>query len=351
MGLSAVIVAVRGETPVVLTLGHPMEVPAAAEALGLQARSAAVPAQAESGPGGGEERDAIPFGPLDPEGDRTLELGLRRWIREQTKAEPGYLEQLYTFADRDRSMRGGPRVISVAYLALAREEEVSGAGEPRWVPWYEYFPWEDWRGGRPGVLEDLVRPALEDWACAAPDAAKAELRRERAALAFGWGSTPWDRNRVLDRYELLYEARLVPEAFSGAAHPGEEGGYRAISGASPAELGRPMALDHRRILATAMERLRGKLSYRPVVFELLAPSFTLLRLQRVVEALAGDALHKQNFRRLVVSGGLVEATGALETNTGGRPAELFSFRREVLLERPAPGLGLPRRRAPGNQRP
>jgi hypothetical protein len=101
-----------------------------------------------------------------------------------------------------------------------------------------------------------------------------------------------------------------------------------------------MALDHRRLMATALGRLRGKLKYRPVVFELLPASFTLLRLQRLVEALAGAPLHKQNFRRLVESGGLVEGTGLRETRSKGRPAELFRFRREVLRERRAPGFGV-----------
>jgi hypothetical protein len=102
-----------------------------------------------------------------------------------------------------------------------------------------------------------------------------------------------------------------------------------------------MTLDHRRMLATALSRVRGKLAYRPVVFELLPPAFTLLQLLRVVEALGGVRLHKGNFRRLVERGGLVEGTGE-QTATGGRPAELFRFRREVLRERPAPGVGLPR---------
>jgi len=78
-----------------------------------------------------------------------------------------------------------------------------------------------------------------------------------------------------------------------------------------------------------------------VIFELVPEEFTLLQLQQAVEALAGLRLHKQNFRRLVGQGGLVEATGGLEPRTGGRPAALFRFRREVLLERPAPGVGLP----------
>ncbi len=101
-----------------------------------------------------------------------------------------------------------------------------------------------------------------------------------------------------------------------------------------------MYLDHRRIAATALGRLRGKLTYRPVVFELLPDRFTLLQLQQVVEALAGVGLHKQNFRRLVEGAGLVEGTGE-HARTGGRPAELFRFRREVLGERPRPGVGTP----------
>jgi hypothetical protein len=87
-----------------------------------------------------------------------------------------------------------------------------------------------------------------------------------------------------------------------------------------------------------MGRLRGKLKYRPVVFELMEPTFTLLELQRTVEAISGVHLHKQNFRRLVETNGLVERTGRQSNKAGGRPAEQFRFRREVLRERPSPGV-------------
>ncbi len=87
-----------------------------------------------------------------------------------------------------------------------------------------------------------------------------------------------------------------------------------------------------------MGRLRGKLKYRPVIFELMPETFTLLELQRVVEAILGSFLHKQNFRRLVETSGLVEPTGEVSAQTGGRPARVFRFRRSVLLERPAPGM-------------
>src|SRR5258707_13165618 len=109
-------------------------------------------------------------------------------------------------------------------------------------------------------------------------------------------------------------------------------------------LGSDMAFDHRRILATAMGRLRAKMKYRPVVFEVMPPEFTLLELQRTVEALSGIRLHKQNFRRLVEGQGLVEGTGRMSRRTGGRPAEQFRFRREVLRDRPAPGVRLTTRR-------
>jgi len=215
--------------------------------------------------------------------------------------------------------------------------------EARWRDWYELFPWEDWRAGRPGVIDRLIAPSLDAWVASAADPALRQERRQRADIVFGLGGVGWDGERVLERYELLYEAYLVPEAWRDRDETG--GVYEARRPAPPEvpELlaGRPMALDHRRILATALGRLRGKLKYRPVVFELLPPIFTLLQLQRVVEALAGVRLHKQNFRRLVENTGLVEGTGRQDAQTGGRPAELFVFRREVLRERPAPGVGLP----------
>ena len=79
----------------------------------------------------------------------------------------------------------------------------------------------------------------------------------------------------------------------------------------------------------------------PVIFELMPPSFTLSELQGTVEALSGVRLHKQNFRRLVEAQGLVEETGETASNTGGRPARLVRFRREVVLERLTPGVRLP----------
>jgi hypothetical protein len=279
---------------------------------------------------GSEPTEALPSGPLEVE-HRTLEVGLRAWVERQTSQKLGYVEQLYTFGDRDRIETGDARsgrALTVAYLALVRDVRPAGAAEALWQSWYRFFPWEDWRDGVPAALPPLEQ-RLDRWAQQAPSETERRLREERLGLAF---ASSWNEELVLERYELLYQAGLIQEPWRdlGRTAPLEEGPI----------FGSPMAADHRRILATAIGRLRGKIKYRPVVFELMPPSFTLLQLQRTVEALSGVRLHKQNFRRLVEQQGLVEETGGISARTGGRPARLVRFRREVLLERPAPGLRL-----------
>ena len=306
LGLNAAIVTVREQQPHILVV--------------------------RPGTAGTDAWDALPFGPFAPRAHRTLEIGLREWVKRQTGLELGYVEQLYTFGDRGRHAEpGGQHTLSVGYLALTRgTEELMGS---HWSPWYAYLPWEDWRKGKPAILTDDIEPRLKRWTELPPlpdEPVRALRRAERLKIGFGVGGE-WDEEKVLERYELLYEAGLVAEAK-------RDGRPAAAQWSDLPELGRAMAFDHRRILATAMGRLRGKLKYRPVVFELLPPEFTLYDLQKTVEAISGTLLHKQNFRRLVEKGGLVEATGNVSTETGGRPARLYRFRREVVLERPAPGL-------------
>lgn len=309
--MNAVIISVDGTTPRLLTVESALT----PEGLVIA-----------EGSSHGERAESLPSTHLDDSVDRTLEQGVRRLVSTEVGLPVRYFEQLYTFGDRDRAPGG--RELAVAYLALARFEVAHGLGRPAWRSCYELFPWEDWRDGRPAMLDEVVMPALDRWLAGAGPS-QLPTRRERAELTFGLGHARWDPVRALDRYELLYELALVKEA-------------QLRLGAEGPALGVPLALDHRRIAAAALERLRGKLAYRPVVFEVLPETFTLSRLQQVVEAFAGQVLHKQNFRRLVASANLVEPTGESDQRTGGRPAELYRFRREVLRERPAPGLGLRR---------
>lgn len=276
---------------------------------------------------------ALPFGAFNPDEHRTFELALRGWVKEQTGFQLGHVEQLYTFGDRDRespeaTLFNAPedtRIVSVGYLALTPEAaRLPEAFEARWRGWYRHFPWEDHRSGRPRILDERIAPRLMTWAAGNDD------RQTRATNAFGLNGKDWHDENVLERYELLYEAGLVQECARDRHLPVPD-----------IDIGEAMASDHRRILATAMSRLRAKIRYRPVVFDLMPDRFTLTALQTTVEAILGQTLHKQNFRRALDKTGFVEGTGQIETSTGGRPAELFRFQRERLRRTPSKGLSAP----------
>ncbi len=285
--------------------------------------------------GADQDNAALPSGAFDPIRHRTFEIGLREWVAEQTGAPLGYVEQLYTFGDRGRHARAGdrdPHVVSIGYLALTRfGDDAQRPAIGAWRSWHDFFPWEDWRKGRPEIIESTILPGLDEWVTeASRDIAASGLsRRQRVELLFG--ARGFYEENVLERYELLYEAGMVAEAL-------RDGRAAAARRGALAPLGAPMRHDHRRILATAMGRLRAKMKYRPVVFELMPPAFTLTELQHTVEAIAGRHLHKQNFRRLVETSAIVEPTGEMSLRTGGRPAALFHFRRNVLQERLSSGL-------------
>ncbi|MCS7067681.1 MAG: NUDIX domain-containing protein [Meiothermus sp.] len=90
-----------------------------------------------------------------------------------------------------------------------------------------------------------------------------------------------------------------------------------------------LAFDHAEILAVAVRRIRGKLGYTPIGFELLPERFTLRQLQNVHETILQTKLNKDSFRRKMLASGMLEPTGELERGVGFRPAELYRFRREA----------------------
>lgn len=302
VGLTAVVLSVRAEQPVVL-------------ATAAESSDAA------------EWR--LPETRFSPATQCSLETAVRESVHATTGRDLGYLEQLLTdYGPLDQTgheTRASASQLSISYLALARSDTQALAKSARWLDCYELLPWEDFRGGRPSVLASHILPGLDAWCAKATgeaephEAAAVETpmsRRERVAVSFGLSGRSWDDQRVVDRFDLLLEAGLVqPTGPTSQVVP-----------------------SHLRLIAAGLGRLRAKIRYRPVVFELLPPEFTLFELQRTVEAILGPHLHKQNFRRLVETAGLVEQTGEVRSNTGGRPAKLFRFRREVLMERPAPGV-------------
>ncbi|MEM8771566.1 MAG: NAD regulator [Pseudomonadota bacterium] len=300
----------------------------------------------QSGDGG----IALPYGPFDPERHRTFEIGMREWVTRQTSLSLGYIEQLYTFGDKGREAPAAAlseaandeRIVSVGYLALAPEPAPVSASGAGWRNWYSFFPWEDWRADEPAVLREHILPSLSEWVDRTRDPQTSDRRRTRISTAFGLDDGEWDEARTLERYELMYEAGLVVEAWRDRRAAALD--LPKTKEPSGFETGAPMLSDHRRILATAVGRLRGKLRYRPVIFEMTQREFTLLELQKMIEAIVGFEFHKQNFRRSVEKSGFVERTGETTQQAGGRPAALFRVNRDGLRERAAAGLALPRLR-------
>jgi hypothetical protein len=276
----------------------------------------------------GEE--ALPCGTFLPGEHGSLEAGVRSWVQAQTGVELRFVEQLCTLGGRAKSEVTLPHVVCISYLALVDPGQCSDRTRATWRSWYSFFPWEDWRNGRPDCL-DAIEKRLESWAAqAVPSSASRWTpdRRQRLCLAFGAG-TSWDGERVAERYELLVEAGIIGTSSENAG-----------TGQRLPKLVHPVLGDQLLLLARAIGELRRAIKYRPIVFELMHEEFTLFELQKVVEAILGPHLHKQNFRRMVEGCRLVEPTGGLRMRTGGRPAQLYRFRRDVIYERASRGVRL-----------
>lgn len=304
--------------------------------------------------------DAWPGGFLDWETDPTTrEAALRELMEETAVAEPRYLEPLGSYTQNGRDPRQfaghpdprtgewvstGARVATNAYLMLmsapaavtADPDETAGA---RWSDLYRYLPWEDLRGDAGRAAARRVLEAVERWAATQPG----DGVRERIDAAFGQGLREWNEERVAERWRLLFDARLVPEA------------RRDRWGRSDGEgFGREMAFDHRRILADALARVRGKIKYIPNALRALAgDEFTLDELQAACEAVAGRRLHRANFRRAVAqtrgdrqarAPRIVAGTGKRRPRAPGEPGvapEVFAFLPGILRARLDPSLRLP----------
>ncbi len=305
----------------------------------------------------------LPNGPLMPL-HRSLQAGVRQWVEEQTQQPLGYLEQLYTFVDTNRRNTDGHALVYVSYLGLVQETQMQQLpSQVLWRDWYDYFPWENHLDGVPSILSATIVPALLAWADAAKDVITQQRRRQRIRLCWGMSeefldheilthentenmimvedkSNEWVAEHALLRYEMLYEAGLVPEA------PNYLPSYppHIVSSKGTQTMGVPMYYDHRRVIATAISRLRAKIEYRPLIFGLMPEVFTLLQLQQSVEALSGVRLHKQNFRRLLDSQNLVMPTGGSSNAQRGRPAKLYRFRHDIELQSLLMDSKLPKRK-------
>ena len=181
----------------------------------------------------------LPNGPLMPL-HRSLQAGVRQWVEEQTQQPLGYLEQLYTFVDTNRRNIDGHALVYVSYLGLVQETQTQQLqSQALWRDWYDYFPWENHLDGMPSIIIDFIVPVLLDWMNTAEDVTIQQRRRQRIRLCWGVSeayltgqalpnaesdddcinahtnahikeSSEWVSEHVLLRYEMIYEAGLIP---------------------------------------------------------------------------------------------------------------------------------------------
>jgi hypothetical protein len=284
--------------------------------------------------------DAWPGGFMDWEGDADTRQAAIRELREETGVEaPEFVEALGSYSRNGRDPRQfagyrdersgewiarGSRVTTAAYLMLTHgAAEPAGADDAvraHWADVYAYLPWEDLRddaGGR----SHAVASALREWA--------GEDAGRQARVGDLFGLAEWNEERTAERWALLMEARLVPEA--------RRDRWGRVGEGADAEFGREMAFDHREILADALGRIRGKIKYTPAaLMALTGREATLDELQGACEAIAGRPLHRSNFRRAVAPSGrgksraprLVARTGRRRPRAGRGPGvapEVYRF--------------------------
>lgn len=175
------------------------------------------------------------------------------------------------------------------------------------------------------------------------DDAAARLLRDKAGLSrvfleqlFTFGDPRRDpRGRVITvGYFALLDAARFGKATAKKLHvqvpwKGKTGGPVDVLDEKGAKV--ELFLDHADIIGLAVNRLRGKLDYTPVGFQLLPEQFTLRQLQDVHEAVMGEPTNKDSFRRRMLASDQLEATGAHERDVLHRPAELYRFVRRSAL--------------------
>lgn len=192
-------------------------------------------------------------------------------------------------------------------------------------------------------------PFADHWAlpggfCAVDESLEAAARRVVAAKAhvddvfleqlYTFGAVGRDpRFRVVTVAWIALVAPGQLAAADGLASvnvpwSGETGGpVELVVNGAPVEV----AFDHEDIVGMAIKRLRGKLDYTPIGFQLLESTFTLRELQDVHETVLGHAVNKDSFRRRMLATGHLEATGDRQSSVGHRPAALYRFVRRSAL--------------------
>ena len=197
------------------------------------------------------------------------------------------------------------------------------------------------------LVQRTEHPHLEKWALPGGfirmdeslDDAAARVLADKAGLTdvfleqlYTFGAVQRDpRTRVITAaYYALVDAQRFQSMVRAPARivvpwSGETGGPVELMDGDGQVL--TLAFDHADILGMAVLRIRGKLDYTPIGFQLLPPTFTLRQLLDVHQTVLGKPLNKDSFRRRMLATGLLQSTGERQQDVGHRPAALYRYRR------------------------
>ena len=211
-----------------------------------------------------KDKWCLPGGFLDPKTE-TLEECARRVLKSETNLSDIYLEQLYTFDALDRDPR--MRIISTSFVALVDKEKLTEKVEH--ASWFDIIDIED--NGK---------------------TVKITLSNHEEIIDFTITKTL--KEKTTDRY--LFTTK--------------ENKY--------------LAFDHDIVILSAVERLRSKINYTDIVFNMMPEYFTLGELQQVYEVILNKKLLDPAFRRIIAD--KVEKTSKMKTGEGHRPSFLFKYK-------------------------
>lgn len=207
----------------------------------------------------------LPGGFLNPKTE-TLEDCAKRVLKNETNLSNIYLEQLYTYDALDRDPR--TRVVSTSYIALVDKNQLTEMINPN-ASWFDVVLLEE--------KNDIVDITLDNGKDTIHLAIKKKLRE-----------------KTTDRYKFI-------EVKNDA-----------------------LAFDHALVILAGLERLKNKLNYTDIVFNMMPEYFTLGELQQVYEVILNKKLLDPAFRRIIAS--KVEKTNKMKTGEGHRPSALFKYK-------------------------
>ncbi len=214
-----------------------------------------------------KDKWCLPGGFVNPETE-TLEMCAKRILKQETNIEDIYIEQLYTFDDIGRDPRC--RVISASYIALIDKNKLNIKLTPN-ASWFNIVSYEDSGNDITVVLDN-----------------------QKEQISFRITKTL--RRLSTDRYDFTIKEN------------------------------KSLAFDHPLVIASGIERIKNKINYTDIVFNMMPEYFTLGELQQVYEIILGKKLLDPAFRRIIT--GKVEKTDKMKTGGGHRPSYLYKYKNE-----------------------